>query len=49
MQRYAVLKEQWLRCRGSEGHVDAYIEGAGDVDDAERHGVEGLKLEPALC
>jgi len=41
MQRHAVSKEQWLRCRGSADHVDADIEGVEDVDDAERRGVEG--------
>ena len=48
MQRYAASKEQWLRCRGSENHVNADIEGVEDVDDAERRGVGGLELEPRL-
>ena len=41
MQRYAVSKEQWLRCRGSEGNVDADTEGVEDFDDAERRGLKG--------
>ena len=39
MQRFVASKEQWLRCRGGEGHAD--IEGVEDVDDAKRRGVEG--------
>ena len=51
MQRYAVSKEQWLRCRGSEDHADADTEGVEDVDDAERRGVKGLNKTraSALC
>ena len=49
MQRYAASKEQWLRCRGSEDHVDADIEGVEDVDDTERRGVGGIEPEPRLC
>jgi len=43
MQRCAASMEQWLRCRGSEDHVNADIEGVEDVDDAERRGVESLE------
>ena len=48
MQRHAVSKEPWLRCRGSEDHVDADIKGVEDFDDAERRGVKGLQAS-ALC
>jgi len=43
------VKEQWLRCRGSEDHAYADVEGVEDKDDAERRGVGRLDLEPRLC